>query len=75
MSNTVVVLVPVARANAESRGGTERVNERGDEMVPWTTGRHFIPSLLRLAEPTGFEPAISCLTGRYARPLHHASAL
>ena len=27
-----------------------------------------------LAEPTGFEPAIFGLTGRYAKPLHHGSA-
>ncbi len=27
----------------------------------------------RNAEPTGFEPAISCVTGRHVRPLHHGS--
>ena len=26
-----------------------------------------------LAVPTGFEPAISSLTGTYARPLHHGT--
>ncbi len=25
------------------------------------------------AEPTGFEPAIFCVTGRHVRPLHHGS--
>ena len=29
----------------------------------------------KMAEPTGFEPAISCVTGRHVRPLHHGSAL
>jgi hypothetical protein len=28
-----------------------------------------------LAVPTGFEPAISSLTGTYARPLHHGTDL
>ncbi len=28
-----------------------------------------------MAELTGFEPAISCVTGRHVRPLHHSSAL
>ena len=28
-----------------------------------------------MAEPTGFEPAVSCVTGRHVRPLHHGSAL
>src|SRR5258708_18356229 len=27
------------------------------------------------AEPTGFEPAIFCVTGRHVRPLHHGSWL
>ena len=31
--------------------------------------------LIRMAELTGFEPAISCVTGRHVRPLHHSSAL
>ncbi len=26
-------------------------------------------------EPTGFEPAIFCVTGRHVRPLHHGSWL
>ena len=26
-----------------------------------------------MAVPTGFEPAISSLTGTYARPLHHGT--
>ena len=30
-------------------------------------------SLVLGAEATGFEPAISCVTGRHVRPLHHAS--
>src|SRR5881398_3139041 len=25
-------------------------------------------------EPTGFEPAIFCVTGRHVRPLHHGSS-
>jgi hypothetical protein len=29
--------------------------------------------LCYLAEATGFEPAISALTGLHVRPLHHAS--
>ncbi len=29
--------------------------------------------LIRMAELTGFEPAISCVTGRHVRPLHHSS--
>jgi hypothetical protein len=28
---------------------------------------------LIMAELTGFEPAISCVTGRHVRPLHHSS--
>src|SRR5690606_38972921 len=28
----------------------------------------------KMAEPTGFEPAISGVTGRRVRPLHHGSA-
>ncbi len=28
-----------------------------------------------MAEPTGFEPAVSCVTGRHVRPLHHGSTL
>ena len=27
-----------------------------------------------LATPTGFEPAISALTGQYVKPLHHGAA-
>ena len=27
-----------------------------------------------LATPTGFEPAISGLTGQYVKPLHHGAA-
>ena len=26
-----------------------------------------------MAELTGFEPAVSCVTGRHVRPLHHSS--
>ena len=29
--------------------------------------------LIKVAELTGFEPAISCVTGRHVRPLHHSS--
>jgi hypothetical protein len=32
------------------------------------------PDILPRAEPTGFEPAISCVTGKHVRPLHHGSA-
>ena len=28
----------------------------------------------RVATPTGFEPAISALTGQYVKPLHHGAA-
>jgi hypothetical protein len=28
-----------------------------------------------MAELTGFEPAVSCVTGRHVRPLHHSSGL
>ncbi len=28
-----------------------------------------------LTEPTGFEPAIFCVTGRHVRPLHHGSSI
>ena len=28
-----------------------------------------------MAEPTGFEPAVSCVTGRHVRPLHHSSRI
>ena len=28
----------------------------------------------KVADPTGFEPAISALTGLHVRPLHHGSA-
>ena len=27
----------------------------------------------QMAVPTGFEPAISCVTGRHVRPLHHGT--
>ncbi len=27
----------------------------------------------KMAELTGFEPAVSCVTGRHVRPLHHSS--
>ncbi|MDF2717708.1 MAG: hypothetical protein K0R28_4633 [Paenibacillus sp.] len=30
--------------------------------------------LKKVAELTGFEPAVSCVTGRHVRPLHHSSA-
>ena len=30
--------------------------------------------MMSVAEATGFEPAISGLTGRHVRPLHHASS-
>ena len=29
----------------------------------------------RVADPTGFEPAITCVTGKYVRPLHHGSTI
>jgi hypothetical protein len=35
-----------------------------------------LPSLTlkkKMAELTGFEPAVSCVTGRHVRPLHHSS--
>ncbi len=32
------------------------------------------PDILPKAEPTGFEPAISCVTGRRVRPLHYGSS-
>src|SRR5690606_34288037 len=31
------------------------------------------PIIKKMAELTGFEPAISCVTGRHVRPLHHSS--
>ena len=31
--------------------------------------------LYDLAVPTGFEPAIFCVTGRHVRPLHHGTRL
>ena len=31
------------------------------------------PTGVVLTEPTGFEPAIFCVTGRHVRPLHHGS--
>lgn len=33
------------------------------------------PQQACLAVPTGFEPAIFSLTGRYARPLHHGTSV
>ena len=33
------------------------------------------PQRGRLAVPTGFEPAIFSLTGRYARPLHYGTSV
>ena len=34
-----------------------------------------LPRRIKVAELTGVEPAISCVTGRHVRPLHHSSAL
>ena len=34
----------------------------------------FVKENIELATPTGFEPAIFALTGRYVRPLHHGAA-
>jgi hypothetical protein len=34
----------------------------------------FIKNLQYLADPTGFEPAISALTGPHVWPLHHGSS-
>lgn len=33
----------------------------------------FVTSHWSKTEPTGFEPAIFCVTGRHVRPLHHGS--
>ena len=33
-----------------------------------------MPQERSLATPTGFEPAISALTGQYVKPLHHGAA-
>jgi hypothetical protein len=32
-----------------------------------------ILEVIKMAELTGFEPAVSCVTGRHVRPLHHSS--
>ena len=31
-------------------------------------------AIMQMATPTGFEPAISALTGQYVKPLHHGAA-
>ncbi|MEY4480579.1 MAG: hypothetical protein RLZZ267_1257 [Bacillota bacterium] len=31
--------------------------------------------LVKMAELTGFEPAVSCVTGRHVGPLHHSSTI
>ena len=45
-------------------------NGRGGASTAETSGFHRID----LAEATGFEPAVSALTGLHVRPLHHASS-
>lgn len=48
----------------------------GAEAVkPVQTGGHIWPCVKTVATPTGFEPAISALTGQYVKPLHHGAAI
>jgi hypothetical protein len=45
---------------------------KGDD--PSNAGSQVVPDLKGARpEPTGFEPAIFCVTGRHVRPLHHGS--
>ncbi len=34
-----------------------------------------ISTIEKMAELTGFEPAVSCVTGRHVGPLHHSSKI
>ena len=43
-------------------------NPASRRSLNWTVKRDVYP-----AEATGFEPAVSALTGLHVRPLHHAS--
>ncbi len=67
------------RVGVESRGsvnsGWAQCVSGEDQWEKETTpeGRHLARS--SLAEATGFEPAVSALTGLHVRPLHHASVL
>src|SRR5207249_5595537 len=49
--------------SSEDRSGAASVLDADGSMT----------RLVRTAVPTGFEPAISSLTGTYARPLHHGT--
>jgi hypothetical protein len=69
------------------RAATKKPRIRGVDMVglrglePLTSRLSVVRSSqlsyrpMKLAELTGFEPAISCVTGRHVRPLHHSSRM
>src|SRR5579875_318109 len=63
----VWVLRQAASTQAQYKGLCTAFHKKTAESD--TPKRRFI----MLAEPTGFEPAISCVTGRHVRPLHHGS--
>lgn len=63
-----------------SRHGTSRYLSDCDETLPSVPGNFSQNNKAppnkegpKVAVPTGFEPAISSLTGTYARPLHHGT--
>ena len=62
--------------NPEGLGTTERnvMSRTMGALMSWTCKRDRDgEATVPLAEATGFEPAISALTGQHVRPLHHAS--
>ena len=63
-----------------SRHGTSRYLSDRDDTLPSVPGNFSHNNKApptregpKVAVPTGFEPAISSLTGMYARPLHHGT--
>ena len=68
------VVLPLNYAPIRWWLGTES-NRRHEDFqssaLPTELPSHFV----KMAELTGFEPAVSCVTGRHVRPLHHSSTL
>ena len=61
---------------AEKNGGSGR-NRTADTRIfsplLYRLSYRAYYSFIKMAELTGFEPAVSCVTGRHVRPLHHSS--
>jgi hypothetical protein len=85
-TSLILHIEPSAPLHQESNGGSER-NRTADTRIfspllyqlsyrAVFNYQLFLNNIIlrEMAEPTGFEPAISCVTGRHVRPLHHGSA-